>query len=223
VAHAEGDAPHVVPAANAAALAPGESSVDVARMTAVLDAQVGTARLWYWGWSGFYGAVMIGETVLNSTSSGGARVNAQVNVVTSVFGLFSTLLMPPPVAFDWEPVASMQEGTPEARAAKSAAIRALFDREVAKERFYHSALNHIFGLAVNAGVCAYMYWALHIGGRALLNLLAGSLIWEANIYTSPNAASHLATQLQGSSSLQLQLVPLAIGATGAGVGLSGRF
>jgi hypothetical protein len=223
VAHADGDAPRAASAPNGTALSPSEGSAEVARMTAVLDAQVGTARLWYWGWSGFYGAVMIGETVLNSTASGGSRVNAQVNVVTSVFGLFSTLLMPPPVAFDWEPLASMQESTPEARAAKAAAIRALFDREVTKERFYHSALNHIFGLAVNAAVCAYMYWALHIGGRALLNLFAGSLVWEANIFTSPNAASHLAAELQRTSSLQLQLIPLAIGPAGAGVAVSGRF
>lgn len=200
-----------------------EASAEVARMTAVLDSQVGTSRLWYWGWSGFYGAVMLGEAVLNASSSGGSQTNAQVNVVTSVFGLFSTLFIPPPVAFDWEPIAGMPENTVEERARKSAAIRALFDREVSKERFYHSAINHIIGLAVNAGVCAYMYWALHIGGRALLNLFAGSLVWEANIYTSPNASSRLADELKGTSSVQLQVLPLALGSDGAGVALVGRF
>ena len=102
-------------------------------------------------------------------------------------------------------------------------VRALFAREVAKERFYHSVWNHIIGLAVNAGVCAYMYWGLHIGGRALLNLFAGSLVWEANVFTSPNASLHLSAELEKTSSLQLQLVPMALGPSGAGLGMVGHF
>jgi hypothetical protein len=219
-ARAEDDAPRAATAAEPSAEV---GSAQVARMVQVLDSQLPTARLWYWGWSGFYGTVIIGETVLNGTSSGGARVSADVNVVTSVFGLFSTLLLPPPVLFDWEPVGRMPEATPEQRAAKSAAIRALFAREVAKERFYHSVWNHIIGLAVNAGVCAYMYWGLHIGGRTLLNLFAGSLIWEANVFTSPNASLHLSAELEKTSSLQLQLVPMALGPSGAGLGMVGHF
>jgi hypothetical protein len=198
-------------------------SPDVARMAAVLDAQVGTARLWYWGWTGFYGGVILGETVINATSTGASQISAQVNIFTSVFGLFSTLMLPPPVTFDWDPIGRMPETTPQEQAAKSAAIRALFEREVKKERFYHSVWNHLLGLAVNAGVCAYMYWGLHIGGRALLNLVAGSLVWEANIFTSPNASSHLADELPGVASVRLQLVPVALGTTGGGVAVVGRF
>lgn len=196
---------------------------DVARMAGVLDAQAGNAQLWYWGWTGFYSAVIVGEIVVNATSSGAQQVAAQVNIITSVFGLFSTLLVQAPVTFDWEPVGRMPEATAEERAAKAAAIRALFEREVKKERFYHSVWNHVLGLAVNAAVCAYMYWDLHIGGRALLNLVFGSLVWEANIYTSPNASMRLADELQGTSAVRLQVVPLALGTTGAGVGLVGRF
>jgi hypothetical protein len=220
VAGAEEDAPRAAPSSGAQS---DIEALQVARMSQTLDAQLPTARLWYWGWSGFYGAVIIGETVLNGTSSGGSRVSAEVNVVTSVVGLFSTLLMPPPVMFDWEPVASMPEATAEQRSAKSAAVRALFAREVAKERFYHSVWNHLIGLAVNAGVCAYMYWELHIGGRALLNLFAGSLIWEANIFTSPNASLHLSAESSGTSALRLELVPLALGPSGAGLGILGHF
>jgi hypothetical protein len=217
-ARAAEDAPSATPESQTALASP-----DVARMSAVLDSQVGNARFWYWGWTGFYSGVIVGETVLNATTTGGSRISAQVNIVTSWFGLFSTLVLPPPVAFDWDPVAKMPEGTLEERAAKSAAIRALFEREVTKERFYHSALNHIVGLAVNAGVCAYLYWGLHLGGRALLNLFFGSLVWEANIFTSPNAASRVAAELQGTSGPSLQLLPLALGTSGAGVAVVGRF
>ena len=203
--------------------AAGPEATDVARMAAVLDSQLASARWWYWGWTGFYSAVIVGETVLNGTSTGAAKISAQVNIVTSWVGLFSTLILPPPVAFEWEPIASMPQTSPAEQAAKAAAIRTLFTREVAKERFYHSAVNHIFGLAVNAAVCAYMYWGLHIGGRALLNLFVGSLVWEANILTSPNASSRLAAELQGDSGVRLQLVPILLGPSGAGVAAVGRF
>jgi hypothetical protein len=197
---------------------------DVVRMAAVLDGQLGNARLWYYGWSGFYSAVILGEIVVNATATPGDanQVSAQVNIFTSVFGLFTTLIQPHPVVFGWEPVARMPENTPEERAAKAAAIRALFAKEVSKEHFYHSVWNHLIGLTVNAAVCAYMYWDLHIGGRALLNLAFGSLVWEANIFTSPNAASR-AGELDKTSALQLQLVPVALGPTGAGVAVVGRF
>jgi len=191
-------------------------------MASVLDGQMGNARLWYWGWTGFYSSVIVGEIVINATSTGAEQVSAQVNIITSVFGLFSTLLLPAPVTFEWEPIGRMPEGTPEERTAKSAAVRALFEREVKKERFYHSFWNHFIGLAVNAAVCAYMYWDLHIGGRALLNLIFGSLVWEANIFTSPNASMHLADELHGST-VRLEVVPLALGTTGAGVAVVGRF
>lgn len=211
------------PAASGPETPGGLESTDVARMAAVLDSQLGSARLWYWGWTGFYSAVIVGETVVNGTSTGGAKIAAQVNIVTSWVGLFSTLVLPPPVTFEWEPIASMPETSSAERATKAAAIRALFAREVAKERFYHSAVNHIFGLALNAGVCAFMYWGLHIGGRALLNLAFGSLVWEANIFTSPNASSRLAGQLTGPSGVSLQLVPVVLGTSGAGVAAVGRF
>jgi hypothetical protein len=192
-------------------------------MATVLDGQLGNARWWYWGWSGFYGGVIIGESVINATSTGPMQVSAQVNIFTSVFGLFSTLVLPHPVVFDWEPFGRMPENTHEERLAKAAAVRSLFAREVSKERFYHSVWNHILGLAVNAAVCAYMYWDLHIGGRALLNLAFGSLVWEANIFTSPNASMNAATELEKTSAVQLQLVPVALGASGAGMAVVGRF
>lgn len=192
-------------------------------MAAVLDSQLGHARLWYWGWSGFYSGVIIGESIINATSTGPMQVSAQVNIFTSVFGLFSTLILPPPVVFDWEPIGRMPETTAEQRLEKGAAIRALFQKEATKERFYHSVWNHILGLAVNAGVCAYMYWGLHIGGRALLNLVFGSLVWEANIFTSPNASGHAAMELEKTSAVQLQLVPVTLGPSGAGLAVVGRF
>lgn len=219
-AGAEANVPQAAPGPESP---PALDSNDVARMSAVLDSQVGSARFWYWGWTGFYSAVIAGETVINATSTGASRTSAQVNIVTSWVGLFSTLILPPPVAFEWEPVASMPETSSAERAAKAAAIRALFAREVAQERFRHSAVNHILGLAVNAGVVAYMYWGLHIGGRALLNLFVGSLVWEANIFTSPNASSRLAAELQGTSGVSLQLVPVILGTSGAGVAAVGHF
>ncbi len=219
VVRAADDAPRAPPVESQAAL----DSPDTERMATVLAGQYGNARLWYYGWSAFYGTVIVAETIINATSTGGSRLVAQVNIATSWVGLLQTLVLPPPVAFGWETVEKMPDGTPEARAAKSAAVRALFDAETKNEAFYHSAFNHIVGLAVNAGVCAFVYWGQHQGTRALINLVGGSLVWEANIFTYPNASSHLANELKGTSALHLQLVPLAFGTDGAGAALVGHF
>jgi len=193
-------------------------------MVVALDSERGPARLWYWGWSGFYGAVIVGQLVIVATSSNNGSVeNGHVNVVTSLFGLLSTLVTPPPVMYELGPIQAMPEGTEAERASKAAAIRELFDREASKEHFYHSPWNHILGLAVNAGVCAYLYWGLHLGGRALLNLVAGSVIWEANIFTSPNAANRLASELQGKTPVQVQVIPILPVGGAAGLALVGSF
>jgi hypothetical protein len=187
-------------------------------MLGVLATEQGPTTLWYWGWSGFYGAVIIGQGVYATLSDNhGAQANAHINILFSSFGLISTLVFPPPVVNGVGAVLAMPESTPAEREAKTKAIRALFAAEVSNERFYSSPLNHIIGLAVNAAVSAYLYWALHLGGRALLNLFAGSLIWEAQIFTHPNAAARLSSELE-KSSVHIQLVPL-----GTGVAVVGRF
>ena len=200
-------------------LAPAE----VSRMGATLEAQVGHARLWYWGWSGFFGALITVGTVTNGTSTGGQREAAQVNMASGSVYLFVALINPPPVAFGWEPVGAMPEATAEQRAAKARAIHALFESEVRAEHVFRSVFNQVLGLVVNAGVSAYMYWALHLGGRALLNLGVGSAVWEARVFTSPNAASLMEAELHGSIALELQLAPVALGPSGAGMALIGRF
>ena len=86
----------------------------------------------------------------------------------------------------------MPEQTPAQREAKAAALRALFQRSVEQERFYRSALNHVIGLTVNAGLAAILYFGFKLGGRALLTLIAGTLEWEAQIFTRPTHALDLA-------------------------------
>jgi hypothetical protein len=220
---AASDAPRLPPAADPATEAPYDDP-ETARMAATLGSQVGHAQLWYWGWAGFYGAVIVGQTVsIAISNSNGTRENAQVNVVSSTFGLFSTLFFPPPVIYQYGPIAAMPTRTPEERAARSAAIRSLFAREASKERFYRSPWNHALGLAVNAAVSAYIYWGLHLGGRALLNLAAGSAIWEANVWTSPNASAELSYALEGKTPVHVQVVPIGLPSGGAGVAVVGSF
>jgi hypothetical protein len=219
-AAAEEDAPAATPATDTVTLLP---DADVARMTAVLDSQVGHARAWMWSWASVYGAVSITETVLNATSHGGAQSSAQVNIATSTFGFFSTLVFPPPVAFEWEPVRQLPEDTEAQRTAKSRAVRAFFAREVGRERFRHSVWGHLLGLVFNAGVCSYMYFGLHLGSRALLNFALGGGFWEANLWTSPNASMHLADELHDSAFPGVQVVPVALGPGGGGFALAGHF
>jgi hypothetical protein len=204
-------------------LQPDADAAEVAKMAAVLDSQVPHARAWMWSWASIYGAVSITETVLNATSHGAAQSSAQVNIATSTFGFFATLIFPPPVAFEWEPVQRLPEDTEAQRTAKSRAVRTFFAREVSRERFRHSVWGHLIGLVFNAGVCSYMYFALHLGSRALLNFALGGAFWEANLWTSPNASMQLADTLPETAVLGVQLVPVALGRDGAGFALRGHF
>jgi hypothetical protein len=199
------------------------SAAEVARMTAVLDGQYKNAKIWYWTWTAGYGAISIVETVINATATGDARTAAQVGIVTSTFGFFATAIFPPPVAFDWEPIQKMPEDTPEQRAVKAAATRHLFQREVQREAFRHSVWGHLIGLVFDAGISAYMYWGLHLGGRAALNFLISAGLWEANLWTSPNASLQLEEELKAGPAVPVSVVPVTFGTTGAGVAVVGRF
>ncbi len=177
------------------------------------------ARIWYWGWSGFYGAVVLGETVIAATTTNdGARTNAYVNIVSSGVGMLAVLLRPPPAAFGLEAIRAMPEDTELERAAKASALRELFERAVSEERFYRSPLNHVIGLTVNAGLAALLYFGYHLGARALLGLIAGSATWEAQVLTHPTGARDASESLRLETSPRVHFILL-----GHGVALGGSF
>jgi hypothetical protein len=84
-ARGEDDNPRTVPTPERVDLQPDLASAEAARIAAVLDLQVGTTRLWYWGWSRF-GAVMTFGTFTDAMASGGAREAADVNIATTARG-----------------------------------------------------------------------------------------------------------------------------------------
>jgi hypothetical protein len=184
-----------------------------------LEAEERHARVWFWGWSGFYSAVIVGETVIAATTgNSGARTNAYINIASSSVGLLAIVLRPPPAAFGLDAIRALPEGTEEERRAKNEALRALFDRAVAEERFYRSPLNHLIGLTVNAGIAGLLYFGYHLGTRALITLFAGSAIWEAQVLTHPATARDAADGLRSRPALRAQWVFL-----GNGIALAGSF
>ena len=194
------------------------TDAELAPRWAALESEQGPDRLWYWGWAGFLGAVVVGETVVAaSTSNEGARINAYVNIPASAAGMLAVLLRPPPAAFGLEEIRRMPEDTEAQRATKAEALRTLFRRAVDQERFFRSPLNHVIGLTVNAGLAALLYFGWKLGARALLTLAAGTVEWELQIFTRPTAALDLATT-HGLEGRGLHVVPLP-----NGIALSGRF
>jgi hypothetical protein len=191
----------------------------LAPLRAALSAEQGPDRLWYWGWSGFLAGVALGQSIMVATTSNDAtRINGYVNIPASALGAIAVLLTPPVAAYGLDDVRAMPELTPAQREAKAAALRALFQRSVEQERFYRSALNHVVGLTVNAGLAAILYFGFKLGGRALLTLVGGTLEWEAQIFTRPTHALDLAkAEAHPGSGLQgLHIVPLPNGLALAG-------
>jgi hypothetical protein len=163
--------------------------------------------------------VVAGEVVIAATTENqGAKINAYYNIAFSGAGMLAVLLLPPPAAYGLDAIRAMPEGTDEERAAKSQALRELFDRAAKEERRYRSPLNHVLGLTVNAGLAAILYFGYKLGGRALLTLVAGSAIWEAQIWTHPAAANDASEALRTGPGFQARVVFL-----GNGVGLVGSF
>jgi hypothetical protein len=189
----------------------------LAPLWSTLEAEQTPDRIWYWGWSGFLGTVAVGQTIIIlTTNENAARINAWVNMPPSVIGAVAVLLTPPAATFGLADIRAMPEATQEQRDAKAAAMRALFARAVDQERYYRSALNHVIGLTVNAGLAAILYFGFKLGARALLTLVGGTLSWEAQIFTRPTGAldhakAHPGTGLQG-----LRIVPIPNGLALAG-------
>jgi hypothetical protein len=196
-----------------------ENNAELSHLWRTLETEEGGARVWYWGWSGFYSAVIVGETVIAATTgNSGARTNAYINIASSGVGLLAVLFRPPPAAFGLDAIRALPEGTEEERRAKNEALHALFDRAVAEERFYRSPLNHVIGLTVNAGIAALLYFGYHLGTRALITLFAGSAVWEAQVLTHPAAARDAAAGFRSPPALRAQWVFL-----GNGIAVAGSF
>lgn len=189
----------------------------VAPLWSALQAEESADRLWTWGWAGFLGSVVVGETVIAATtSSEGSRINAYVNIPASAAGMLAVLLAPPAAAFGLDEIRAMPEDTLARREAKAAALRTLFQRAADQQHFYRSALNHVVGLTVNAGLAALLYFGFKLGGRALLTLAGGTIEWELQIFTRPTAALDHATAHPGSGLQGLHVVPLPNGLALAG-------
>ena len=175
------------------------------------------ARLWYWGWSGFLGTVVVTEVVIAATTTNqGAKINAYYNIGFSGAGMLAVLLFPPAAAYGLDAIRAMPEDTDAHRAAKARALDALFERAASGERWYRSPWNHVLGLTVNAGLSAILYFGYKLGGRALLTLVAGSAIWEAQIWTHPTAARDAADAAKPGLRVQWMFL-------GNGIGLAGSF
>ncbi len=216
---------HVDPTTDPADVAPAASTSfltedpALAPLLGALAAEQGPDRLWYWGFSGGLAGVALGQSIVVATTSNrGTQINGYVNIPASALGAIAVLLDPPAAAYGLDDVRAMPELTPAQREAKAAALQALFRRSVEQERFYRSALNHVIGLTVNAGLAALLYFGFKLGGRALLTLVGGTLEWEAQIFTRPNHALDLAkAQAHPGSGLQgLHIVPLPNGLALAG-------
>jgi len=203
----------------AAASPPSPLSEDpaVSPLWKTLEAEQGPDRLWYWGWSGGLAGVALGQSIIVAVSSErAAQINGYINIPASALGSMATLLDPPAAAYGFADVRVMPETTPAQRAAKAAAVQALFERSVKQQRFYRSALNHAIGLTVNAGLAAILYFGFKLGGRALLMLVGGTLSWEAQIFTRPTGALDHANATAGAGVQGFRIVPTANGFAVAG-------
>jgi hypothetical protein len=175
----------------AAATDPAPSDVDE-RYDAIvraLDAGEGSAKLWWWGWTGILGGIVVGEgTIALATSNPGTRADAVVGTVGSALGV-GAMFLSSRAGFTYrDRLARMDASTPEARLARLREAERILDATANDEELGQAWFVHVGGNAVTLAGTFVLWAGYHQYWGGWLNLVGGVLVSEAQILTHPRAA-----------------------------------
>jgi hypothetical protein len=177
-----------------------------------LEKDASSARLWYFGWSGFYAAASGTQLALALTVDDvGLRADTRVGAVTSGLGFLVTAVMPPPSLF-YSPCAASDDATPASRAACLARQEQRLEDAAAVERLGHSWLAHAGGIVVNVGAGLFLWQHDNRPASGLLATIGGIAVGEFQIFTAPTRARDAGVR-RGVSDARFAIAPR----TGGGV------
>jgi hypothetical protein len=147
------------------------------------------ARLWWWGWTGGFAAVAVGEGVVAiATHDPGTRESAVVGLGGSVLGV-GAMLFASRAAFTYRArLDSMDASTREARLLRLREAEKILDEAANDEEQGRSWFAHVGGDAVTLAGTVVLWAGYHQYANGWLNLLGGTVVTEAQILTRPTAA-----------------------------------
>lgn len=160
----------------------------------------GPAKLWWYGWVGFYSsATAVSLTVALTTNDKILQITGGVSAAESLIGLSGMLIFPFRPKDAAEELKSMPENTPEERTKKLETAESLLKLSSDEELAGKSLLQHLLGILVNACGAAVV-WPIYdrkikeAGGiawqQALELFIVGTTVSELQIWTEPTMALH---------------------------------
>jgi hypothetical protein len=192
----------------AAGAEPSPAEVDgvderYAAITGALDRGEASARLWWWGWTGIFTGILVGEGSVALATHDRTRADAVVGTVGAALGLGSMFLASRS-AFTFRarlarmdssrracstPTSSVCDSTsPEARLARLREAERILDEAANDEEQGRAWYTHVGGDVVTL-VGSFVLWkAYHEYWDGWLNLVGGVIVNEAQILTRPRAA-----------------------------------
>jgi hypothetical protein len=147
------------------------------------------ARLWWWGWTGGFAAIALGEGVVAiATHDAGTRESAVVGICGSALGV-GAMLFASRAAFTYRArLESMDASTPEARLLRLREAEKILDEAAKDEEEGRSWFAHVGGDAVTLAGTFVLWAGYHQYANGWLNLLGGTVVTEVQIFTRPTAA-----------------------------------
>ncbi len=170
---------------NPSSLSSSELDARIAFIEERLDAHRKHAYYWQWGWTGFYGAGLVVQSLRAGLSEDNEhQADYVVSAVKAAGGVARMLLSPHPGRQGADPIRAMGGTSREAKARKLAkAEELLVENAKAADRRW-STKAHAANVLVNLAGGAIV-WGLGAPSDALSATLLGIAVGTANIMSSP--------------------------------------
>lgn len=178
---------------------PGDGTAErIHSLQRSLDDRTGSARLWWYGWAGFYaGATIVSLTAALTSGNRTLQITSGVSAAESFVGLSGMLILPFAAKDAAAELRDMPEATPEERSKKLLAAEELLQKSAEDEAAGRSWVQHMLGVLVNAAGALVLWQGYgskirQAGGepweQALLSFVAGTAVSELQIWTEPTGA-----------------------------------
>lgn len=201
-----------------AVLIAGQNSSDdltnrIKEIQSTLDAGEGSAKLWWYGWAGFYtGAAVFSFGLAGLTEDKTLKITQSVAGVESLLGAGGLLIFPFPSRNAAQKLRRMPESTNEERIAKLKEAERLLKKSADAELSGRSWLQHTLAFLVNT-TGSLVIWKgyekqIKENGdnpftQALINFALGTAVAELQIWTQPTKAIKDRDEYQNKYSLSV--------------------
>lgn len=166
-----------------------EIDARLAFLERAIERERDSTRLWYDGWTGFFGAAALAQAGLAANvTTYAARVAGIAGAAKAGLGFGFMLVSPAGGRTAADLLRAMPAATPSQRLAKLRRAEAMLSTIATEERFRRSWFPTLGGGVVNLGGAVAVFALTHDAGAGWLGLASGLLVSGLHRFTAPTAA-----------------------------------